>query len=254
MCYNVSMDKVKRTTALYLRTSTDTQAKGLDAQLKALEQYCAQKNIKDFLVFQDFGISGAKASRPQLDELMKMVKENKIEQVIVYSFSRFARSLKHLILALEEFDSLKVRFTSITEAIDTSTPLGRTVFGIIASISQLERELVRERVVNGLKAARARGKRLGQPKKHNNPLPFIELKKAGKSYREIGITLGCSIGTVSRVLKSVQMKPDSETKTDVQDTNVSGSVSVSKSDQTESISGSLGKNPANQNELNCRKV
>src|ERR1700683_4348662 len=80
-----------------------------------------------------------------------------------YRYDRFARSLRHLVNALEEFRALGIEFVSIHEGVDTSTPNGRLVFGIFASIAEFERELIRDRVRSGLAAARARGKRLGRP-------------------------------------------------------------------------------------------
>lgn len=200
-------------TAIYLRTSTDMQANGLDSQRRALEEYCKQKGLNDFIVFEDFGVSGAKQSRPGLDKLMQAARINEIDKVIVYSFSRFARSTKHLIIALEEFDKHSIAFISITENIDTSTALGRTIYQIIASISELERALIAERVRNGLKAAKARGRRLGAIKRHANVEPFIELRKSGMSIRQIARTLKCSPMTVSRCLrKTVSLLSDNDTK------------------------------------------
>lgn len=187
--------------ALYCRTSTETQVNGLDSQLKALQNYCRLKEIIDFEVFQDFGISGTKSSRPSLDSLMNKCRNNEISSVIVYSFSRFARSTTHLLNALDEFNKLSISFISVSENIDTNTAIGRTVFTIISSISQLEAELIRERVKNGIKAARIRGSQIGAKKKHTNAQPFIELKKSGMTVREIAKVLKCSPATVVRLLR-----------------------------------------------------
>jgi DNA invertase Pin-like site-specific DNA recombinase len=84
--------------------------------------------------------------------------------VIVYRYDRFARSLRHLVNALEEFRSLGIEFISLHEGVDTSTPNGRLVFGIFATIAEFERELIRDRVGSGIAAARTRGKRLGRPR------------------------------------------------------------------------------------------
>lgn len=189
-------------TALYVRTSTDYQDKGLDAQKRALDTYCAQKGLNDIQLYEDSGISGSKQSRPGLDRLMESVRNKEVNCVVVYSFSRFARSTKHLILALEEFQNHGVTFTSITENIDTATALGRTIFQIIASIGELERELIRERVRNGLKAAKARGRQIGALKKHTNPEPFIELRRSGMSLRQIAKVFKCSPMTVARMLEA----------------------------------------------------
>lgn len=193
-------------TALYIRTSTEIQINGLDSQKQALENYCKISSIQDYEVYSDFGHSGSKESRPELDRMLTDCRLGLVTSVIVYSFSRFARSTKHLILALEEFDSLNIKFISLTENLNTSTPLGRTIFQIIASISELERELIRERVRNGLKAARARGTRLGAVKKYTNCEVFKQLSRSGLTVREIAKTLNCSTSTVIRALKEMNQK------------------------------------------------
>ena len=195
-----------RRVAIYLRTSTDMQTNGLDAQLRALKGYCEQRGIIDYLIFEDAGFSGSKASRPGLDNLISQVRQGSISSVVVYSFSRFARSTAHLILALQEFQSLNVSFVSVTESIDTSTPIGRTVFAIIASIAELERELICERVRNGMKAAKARGKQIGIKKTYDNSEVFFELHRKGLSSRQIAKVLQCSQTTVVRILKSNEPK------------------------------------------------
>ena len=130
----------------YARVSTATQEKGLESQLRALNEHCKRMGINDFVVYTDENQSGAKSSRPGLDTMMAAVRRGEAKSVMCYSFSRYARSVTHLLKALEEFDQLGVSFVSLTEAIDTSTPLGRSVFVILGAVSQLERDLIRERV------------------------------------------------------------------------------------------------------------
>ena len=128
-------------TAIYIRTSTETQINGMDSQKRALIEYCKSRGIEKYEIFEDFGVSGAKSSRPALDSMMAKCKNGEVSKVVVYSFSRFGRSLKHLILSLEEFEKQKVSFISVTESVDLGTAFGRTVFNIICSIAQLEREV-----------------------------------------------------------------------------------------------------------------
>lgn len=188
--------------ALYARTSTNRQEKGLEAQVRALQAFASQKGITEFDLFTDEGISGAKASRPGLDQMMAEVRGGKYEGVIVYSFSRFARSTKHLLEALEEFQKLGVGFVSLSESIDTSSAIGKALFTIISAISQLERELISERVKNGLNNAIAKGKRLGRKRTRNSRL-IRELASKKYSYRKIAELVGCSTTTVHRELASV---------------------------------------------------
>lgn len=186
--------------ALYARTSTSRQEKGLESQLRALRSYCEQKGIVEYDVFSDEGFSGAKASRPGLDSMMAATRKKNYCGIIVFSFSRFARSTKHLLSALEEFRELNVSFVSLSENLQTDSAIGLALFTIISAISQLERELVSERVKNGLKNAKAKGKSLGRPKKRNAEL-IIELYRQGNSYRKIARLARCSTWAVGEEIK-----------------------------------------------------
>ncbi len=192
---------MKKTTAIYCRTSTDKQETGLEAQERSLLNYCSQKGINKFELFKDAGVSGAKESRPELNRLMEKVRNGQISTVIVCSFSRFARSSKHLLEALQEFEKHGVQFVSITENIDTSSPMGRAMFTIISALSQLERELISERVKNGLENARAKGKKIGRRKTRNSAL-IRQLAQQKISYREISSLTGYSISTIHRELRT----------------------------------------------------
>jgi DNA invertase Pin-like site-specific DNA recombinase len=113
----------------------------------------------------------------------------------VYRYDRFARSLRQLVNALAEFDALGIHFVSLHEGVDTSTPNGRLVFGIFASIAEFERELIRGRVRSGLAAARARGKRLGRPRVIVDAATIASLRAQGRSWPQIARELGVSVGT-----------------------------------------------------------
>lgn len=191
----------QKLTVLYCRTSTSMQSTGLEAQERALVDYCKIKGITNYRIFKDEGISGSKASRPSLDAMMGLVRANKVNSVIVYSFSRFARSTRHLLDALEEFRQRNVAFTSMSENIQTDSAIGLALFTIISAISQLERELVSERVKNGLKNAKAKGKKLGRPKKRNSDL-IIELRGQGMSHRRIAKLVKCSTWSVFEELRT----------------------------------------------------
>ncbi|MCB9027460.1 MAG: recombinase family protein [Bdellovibrionaceae bacterium] len=190
-------------TAIYLRVSTDKQSTGLEAQRRALLEYINQAGLSSYVIYQDENVSGAKASRPGLNEMMAAVRSGEHDKVLVYSFSRFARSSKHLIEAMEEFGSLGVAFISYTEKLDTSSPMGRALFTIISAMSQLERELISERVKNGLVNAKAKGKRLGAPKTRPSEL-IRTLAAQGMSCRKIAILVGCSHMTVARELRNIK--------------------------------------------------
>lgn len=191
--------------AIYTRTSTDRQQSGLEAQKRALEEFCKARGITEYLVFEDFGVSGTKNSRPELDRLMVNVRNGNVNTVIVYSFSRFARSTKFLLDTLEEFGKLKVNFISLSENVDLSTAIGKAMFTIISAIATLERDLISERVRNGLVNARAKGKKIGRPVKVNQEL-IVTLKNEGYTYRQIGKMLGVGQGSITKALKKNAQK------------------------------------------------
>jgi DNA invertase Pin-like site-specific DNA recombinase len=181
---------------LYVRVSTQDQVGGNESQRRALLEWCEKQGIFNYEIFNDIGISGAKEDRPELNRLMARVEAGDAEQVVVFSFSRFARSVTHLLKALQKFKDKSVRFYSITEALDTNSPMGMALFIILGALAQLERELIRERVRAGLKNARAKGKIIGRVRKRNSAL-IENLLDAGMSFRTISSIAGCSHGSVS---------------------------------------------------------
>jgi DNA invertase Pin-like site-specific DNA recombinase len=215
------MSTVEKPVFLYCRVSTQDQ--NTESQERALRDWCAKQAIMNFEIFTDHGISGAKESRPALNQLMERVDKGDCSQVIVFSFSRFARSVSHLLKALQKFKDKGVRFHSITEALDTNSPMGMALFTILGALAQLERELIRERVLAGLKNARAKGKIIGRVRKRNSAL-IESLLEAGLSFREVARVASCSHGSVSaqkkewlakkKLQKEVQEKSASENKSD----------------------------------------
>jgi DNA invertase Pin-like site-specific DNA recombinase len=186
---------IKRRTALYARVSTADQKNGLEAQVRALRIFCEQNKIENFELFCDENISGTKASRPGLDRMMKSVESGEIDSVVVFAFSRFARSVSHMLKGLETMRKYNTNFTSLTEKIDLNTSLGHVVFVLISAIAQLERDLISERVRNGLANARAKGKLIGRVRKRNSAL-IESCLEAGLSFREISKICRCSHGSV----------------------------------------------------------
>lgn len=185
--------------AIYLRVSTSHQT--TDLQENDLIDYASQRKFQIYKIYSDIGISGAKEKRPSLDQLMNDARKRLFEVVLVWKFDRFARSTKHLSFALDEFHSLGIDFISYHENIDTSSPMGRAMFTIISAMAQLEREIIRERVVAGISAAKKKGILFGRPKSRND-LQIIKLREQGLSFRAIAKQLGVSLGSVQAALKS----------------------------------------------------
>ena len=196
-----------RRTAVYARVSTADQQSGLEAQTRTLKDFCEKQGIYDYELFADENQSGAKVSRPSLDRMMASVRNNEIDRVIVYSFSRFARSTTHLLGALEEFRQLNVTFLSLTEQVDTNSPMGRAFFTVIAAIAQLERELIVERVKNGLKNAKAKGKHIGRVKTRPSDL-IRALLKSGMTLRQAARVAQCSHGSISLEKKLMKLEAE----------------------------------------------
>ena len=197
------MTDLKRV-ALYARVSTKNHAQDPETQLLALREYAKARRLEVFAEYVDVGISGSKDSRPALNRLMADARKRRFDTVLVARFDRFARSTRHLVLALEEFNALGVDFISLSESVDTSTPMGKMVYTVIAAVAELERSLIRERVVMGLQRAKAQGKKLGRPSGTKASIKKIQrLKSQGLSIRQIASEMKVSKSTVSRLLNSV---------------------------------------------------
>ena len=200
--------------ALYLRVSTAAKVRnGADSafeqnpevQEMPLRQLAAQRGWTVAKVFRDRA-SGAKEHRPGLKALMDSARRGDFGVVLVWRFDRFARSVKQLVLALEEFRALGVHFVSHQEALDTSTPMGKAMFTIIAAMAELERSVIRERVIAGLEYARERGTKsgraIGRPRRIFDRDEIVRLRERGLSIRAIAREMGLGSGTISRILEA----------------------------------------------------
>src|ERR1035438_2932310 len=196
--------------ALYGRVSTRDQS--CELQMRDLRTYCAARKFTIFCEYIDVGESGAKNSRPELNNLMADARKRKFDSVVVWRFDRFARSTKHLLLALEEFRSLGVQFISYQENIDTTSALGQALFTIVSAVAQLERDLIRERVNAGIRHARACGKQLGRPRRIVDRDELVRLDAEGFSLREIARKLGVSYGTARLRLRSAEISTQRRNK------------------------------------------
>jgi DNA invertase Pin-like site-specific DNA recombinase len=150
--------------------------------------------------YLDVGISGAKDKRPELDRLMADAHRRKFDIVAVWKFDRFARSVSHLLRALETFNALGIGFVSLSESLDTSTPAGKMVFTVLGAVAELERSLIAERVRAGLRNARSKGKRLGRPPVNVDAVTIGRLHAQGRSVREIAGELGYTRSVVHKTL------------------------------------------------------
>lgn len=192
--------------ALYLRVSTPDQKP--DLQYDGLRAYAERAGLQIVGEYCDVAVSGRREGRPRLNALMATARNHEIDCVLVWKFDRFARSTRHLLTALEEFDHLGVRFISVQDQIDTASPMGRAMFTIIGAMAELESSLISERVTAGMKAAAARGKHLGRPPLSPKLVNEIKTLAASTdlSIRKIHEKIGqkASRGRVGEITKRVR--------------------------------------------------
>jgi DNA invertase Pin-like site-specific DNA recombinase len=190
--------------ALYARVSTNNGQQSPEMQLQELRAYC-ERGGWQCSEYVDHGVSGAKERRPSLDRLLADCRRRQVDAVIVYRYDRFARSLRQLVNALEEFRSLGIDFISLHEGVDTSTPNGRLIFGIFGSIAEFERELIRDRVKSGLAAAKANGKVLGRPKRIFRRDEVVRLRDDEHlSWAQIASRMRVGVGTTVRAYRDLK--------------------------------------------------
>lgn len=189
--------------AIYVRVSTSDQ--NPDLQKTELPEYAERRGWSVAEVYIDT-MSGGRDSRPALDRLMADARRRRFDAVLVWRFDRFARSTSHLLRALEEFSSLGIDFVSVTEAIDTSTPAGKMVFTVIGAVAELERSIIRERVIAGQRAARKRGVRFGRPSVQVDTAKVLSLRDQGLSWRKLATALRIPKDTLRRAVREKRVR------------------------------------------------
>jgi DNA invertase Pin-like site-specific DNA recombinase len=197
------MEKNKRA-AIYARVSTVGAGQDPGMQLKDLREYCERRGWELAGEYVDAGISGAVDSRPQLNRLMEDAHRRSLDVVVCWKFDRFARSVSHLLKALETFRALGVEFVSLTESVDTATPMGKMIFTVLGSVGELERSLCVERVKCGMRNARAKGKLIGRPplrKFSRTEMDQIHsARKKKESIRQLAIRHNTTQYIINRIL------------------------------------------------------
>ena len=184
--------------AFYSRVSTTNHGQDPELQLRELREYAAARGWPVISEYTDLGVSGTKDSRPQLNRLMADARQRKFDTVLCWKLDRFGRSLVHLVNALAEFEALGIAFISLRDSLDLSTPSGRLMFQIIGAMAEFERSLIRERVVAGLRNARAKGKTFGRPRVSVDAAQVVALRDRGLSWPKVCKALNLSRGTAQR--------------------------------------------------------
>lgn len=195
--------------AIYARVSTANNGQDPTMQTRELREYCERRGwtVASDGEYVDLGISGTKEKRPEPDRLMADAHRRRFDCVVVWKFDRFARSVSHLLRALETFKAQGIEFVSFSEPMDTSTPAGKMVFTVLGAVAELERSLIVERVKAGLRNARAKGKRIGRPKVDADTAKIAGLRKAGRSWSEITRETGLTKGTAQRAFYGLPKNP-----------------------------------------------
>ena len=183
-------------TAIYARVSTSDQS--CQMQLRELREYADRRGLEIVGEYVDHGYSGAKASRPELDRLMEDARIRRFDAILVWKLDRWGRSVAHCVRSIQELVSLGVRFLAATQNIDTdeSNPTSRFLLHLFAAFAELEREMIRERVISGIRNAKINGKSIGRPRRVFRRDVALAMRAAGKSWRDIARHLNVPMSTV----------------------------------------------------------
>jgi len=184
---------------VYLRVSTQDQ--NTDLQIKEIQTYLKARNWSDYAIYEDKA-SGTHSNRPQLKQLLSDTRQRKLDVVICWKLDRFFRSLKDLVITLQELGELGVSFISLRDQVDLSTSSGRLMLHMLGAFAEFEASLIRERVKAGIAAAKAKGKRLGRPSRVD-PALILRLRSTGKSLSEIGKEVGLTKSGVHKILSKL---------------------------------------------------
>lgn len=187
--------------AIYARVSTDHQT--AEYQLTELRAVAHRMGWQIVAEYVDHGISGAKGrdQRPRFDAMLKAATKREIDVIAAWSVDRLGRSLQHLVSFLDEIHGKRVDLYLHQQGIDTTTAGGKALFQMCGVFAEFERSMIQERVLAGLKRARAAGKTLGRPKVSATiEASVLALRRQGKGMISISRAVGCGVGTVQRIV------------------------------------------------------
>lgn len=185
--------------AIYVRVSTAEQR--VESQLYDLRELAGQRGFEVVKEYQDCGVSGRRARRPGLDALIADARQKKFSIVLVAAFDRVARSVKHFLQLMDEFDTLGVVFISRRENVDTSGPMGRLFLTLIGSIAELESDLIRSRVRAGMRRAKLDGVRIGRAPLNIDRAAVVRDRIGGMTLTAVSKKWGISRSLVCKLVK-----------------------------------------------------
>jgi len=189
-----------RNVALYVRVSTKDQT--TENQRRELAEVAERAGWNVVAVYADEGISGSKGrdKRPAFDAMLKAVTQRKVDMVAAWSVDRLGRSLQNLVDTLGELKSAGADLYLHKQALDTTTPAGRAMFGMLGVFAEFEREIIVERVQAGMETAKAKGKQIGRPKVPEATLQQIrKLRAEGVGMLKVAREVGCGVSLIQRM-------------------------------------------------------
>jgi DNA invertase Pin-like site-specific DNA recombinase len=192
--------------AIYARVSTVDRGQDPETQLRQLREYADRRAFAVVHEYVDRA-SGARNDRPEYRAMLEAARKRRFDVLLVWRYDRFARSLRELVNALAEFEGLGIEFVSYNEGADTTTPQGKLLFGIMASLAEFERSLISERVRAGMQRAKAQGKHTGRPPLHPMKRRRIAARleeKPRPSDRAIARAVGVAPETVAKVRRELE--------------------------------------------------
>jgi DNA invertase Pin-like site-specific DNA recombinase len=188
--------------ALYARVSTSNKGQDVGLQLDELRQVAAQRGWVISGVYSDDGISGSTDTRPELDRMLADAQAGRFDLVAVWKLDRLGRSVQHVLTLLDQFATQGIEFVSLRDAgLDTTTPAGRLFTAIIAAFAAFERDIIRERVIAGVRRAQAQGKHCGRPRHEIDTRPAVAMLQQGRGLKEVARILGLPRATLRRRLQ-----------------------------------------------------
>jgi len=191
--------KNKKRCVIYTRVSTEDQK--LDQQVYELSRFAKKRGWKVVKVFEEKK-PGNDKDRPGLNKALELARQRKVDVFLVWKFDRFARSVSLLVNTLEEFNSLEVEFVSLKDKIDTTTPVGKMSFSVIAAMAEMEKDIMSERIKAGIESRRRNGHQIGRPSKGEElKNEILGLRSRKYSLNKIGRMLNIHTSTVSSVIK-----------------------------------------------------
>jgi len=194
--------------ALYIRTSTEKQEESLKLQNDELRRYCEVKGYEITETYQDFGWSGKNAKRPDFERLMKDAETGKFDLVLVTKIDRFARSILDCLLSIQKLQTLGVQFSATSQPIDTSSAMGKLTLHIMAAFAEFEREIIKERIDAGIKAATDNGKVCHRKKKDIKKREVLEYLDSNLSANAIARIMKVDATTITSRLEEWGYKFD----------------------------------------------